>query len=126
MHWLDGQRWQAGDWRQFARVLGQRAWVLLIDGSRTTLLEQLPVTDLATARRAAPYAVEEQLALPVEQMHLSIATLAHNRFAVAAIARAEIDELKLRIDASGLKPELGRSRMLRPAVARGQLVPGGA
>ena len=57
LDWLDGSAWHNGTWTEFSSALGSRPWVLLLDGARVTLLEtQLPVRDLTTARRAAPFA----------------------------------------------------------------------
>ncbi len=79
--------------------------MLLFDGSRTTLLETtLPVRDLATARRAAPYAVEEQLASPLEQTQLATASLGNKRYAIAAVDRAELDAISQQIRHHGLEP----------------------
>ncbi len=105
--WLDGNAWRNGTWAEFGSALGTRPWVLLLDGARVTLLEtRLPVRDLATARRAAPFAIEDQLAQPLDAMQVSVVPRGGNDFGVAVCARAEIDALRARLAAMNLRPEL--------------------
>ena len=105
--WLDGTTWYNGTWAEFGRALGTRSWVLLLDGARVTLLEaRLPVRDLATARRAAPFAVEEQLAQSLDDAQVSIAARGGKDFGIAVCARTEIDALRAHLATMNLQPEL--------------------
>ncbi len=107
VQWTADSVWQSGDFSALAAAVGERACVVLIDGASATLLEiALPVGDLATARRAAPYAVEEQLALPLDDTHLAIAARGDNRFAVVACRRDAVQRLRERIERCGLRPVL--------------------
>ncbi len=105
--WLDGATWHAGSCDEFGSALGSRPWILLLDGACVTLLEtRLPVRDLATARRAAPFAVEEQLAQPLDAAHVSVVARGGNDFGIAVCARAELEALRARLAATGLRPDL--------------------
>ena len=108
LRWRDGSaQWQLGDYAQFAAVLGARDCVLLVDGSNVTLLTvALPVSDLRTARQAAPFAIEERLAQPIEEMQLALAPLGAGHFAVAATARGVLDAIAAALAASPLTPTL--------------------
>ncbi|MEX2482178.1 MAG: type II secretion system protein GspL [Gammaproteobacteria bacterium] len=108
LRWLDGDRaWRDGSWADFAAHIGTQPWALLLGGNQVTLFETtLPVRDLATARRAAPFAIEEQLAQPLDELEFALAPRGANVFAIAVCARDLIADLRARLSAADLHPEL--------------------
>ena len=108
LHWRDdGGASRAGSYREFADASGARECMLLIDAAQVTLLTvALPVNDLRTARQAAPFAVEEQLAQPLADLHFAIAALGAGRYALAALDRGLRERISAELRASGLKPRL--------------------
>ena len=98
---------QVGSFAEFARASVGRESIVLFDASQVTLLTlALPVSDLRTARQAAPYAVEEQFAQPVDSVHFALAALGGGRYALAAVDRALREQVIEALQASGLKPRL--------------------
>lgn len=99
--------WQRGDCAEFARVLGGRSAVLLVDGAALTLVETtLPARDLRTARRALPYAIEDALAEPVDELAFALVARGAGRYA-AAVWRAEArDALDAMLERSPIAPLL--------------------
>lgn len=105
LRWLDGAHWHHGSWAAFSAALRGRRWALLVDGRETTqLLLELPVRDLATARRAAPFAVEEHVAQPIDQAHIAVAARGDDHYAIAVADGARIAALRERITTLGLYP----------------------
>lgn len=103
-HAADG-RWADGSYAEFAAALGERDATLLVDGAQVTLLlAELPVGDARTARQALPYAVEERLAQPLEQLRLAHAPLSGGRFLVAAMARELAEGIVAALGEAGLRP----------------------
>lgn len=98
---------RAGDHAAFAAACGGRECVLLLDQGDVTVLDvELPVSDLRTARQAAPFAVEERLAQPLEELHIALAALGGPHFAVAALAVASLARLRDALAASALPVRL--------------------
>lgn len=82
---VDGA-WRSGSCEEFAHSLAGRHAVVLVDGATVTIQEaSLPVSDLRTARRALPYAIEDALAEPLEELHFAFAHLGGGRYAVAVM-----------------------------------------
>ena len=96
-----------GSYAEFASVLAGRECMVLLDASQVTLLSvELPVTDLRTARQAAPFAVEEQLAQALDSLHFALAAVGGGRYALAALDRALREQVIEALRSSGLKPRL--------------------
>jgi general secretion pathway protein L len=108
LSWVAGDGlWRDASWATLAAAIGSRPWVLLLDASQVSLFEiTLPVRDLATARRAAPFAIEEQLAQPLDEIEIALAPRGGHVFAIAACARELIEDIRARLAAAGLHPEL--------------------
>lgn len=108
LRWMaDDGIWRDASWTTLAAAIGPRPWVLLLDGSQVALFETtLPVRDLATARRAAPYAIEDQLAQPLDEVTIALAPRGGQVFAIAACARELIEDIRGRLAAAELHPEL--------------------
>ncbi|MGR8921205.1 MAG: type II secretion system protein GspL [Gammaproteobacteria bacterium] len=103
----DAGRWRSCDWPAVAAAAAGQRLVVLLDGAEVTLLDvELPVSDLATARRAAPFAVEEALALPLDETALAIAPRGGKRFALAACRAERVAALRAAVETHGLRPEL--------------------
>ena len=98
---------QVGSFAEFAHATAGRASIVLLDATQVTLLTlELPVSDLRTARQAAPYAVEEQFAQPLDSLHFAIAAQGGSRYALAAVDRALREQIIAALSASGLRPRL--------------------
>ena len=108
LRWRDGdQLWHTGDYSEFNTILAGRECVLLVDGNAAALFGiELPVSDLRTARQAAPFAIEERVAQPIEDMRLALAAQGDGRFVVAATAQTVIDTIAASLVASQLAPRL--------------------
>ena len=107
LRWCDAKGWHEGSWETLTSVVSARPWTLLVDGRHATLLEtSLPANDLATARRAAPFAVEEQLAQTVEQTRVALSGRGAQRYALIACSAAMLDELGARLADLALHPTL--------------------
>ena len=98
---------RAGSFVEFASAVGARESIVLLDATQVTLLTlELPVSDLRTARQAAPFAVEEQFAQPLDSLHFALAALGGGRYALAALDRALREQVVEALRSSGLKPQL--------------------
>ena len=108
LRWRDAQgAWREGGYVEFAALLAARECVVLFDATQVSLLAvELPVKDLRTARQAAPFAAEEQLAQPLDELHFALAALGGGRFALAAVARALREQVAEGLRDAGLKPRL--------------------
>ena len=108
LRWRDGDGVpREGGYAEFAAVLGGRACVVLLDATLVSLLRvELPVSDLRTARQAAPFAVEEQLAQPLDDMHFALAAEGGGRYVLAALAADVRARLRDGLAAHGLEPRL--------------------
>ncbi len=96
-----------GGYADFAAALGGRDRVLLLDATLVSLLRvELPVSDLRTARQAAPYAIEEQLAEPLDSLHFALAAEGQGRYVLATLAKSVRDALREALAAHGLEPRL--------------------
>ncbi len=97
--------WTSGNYAEFAATLAGREPTLLLDGALVTLLlAELPTGDARTVRQALPYAIEERLAQPLEQVRLAHVPLAVGRYLVAAIARPLFESIVQALRAAGLRP----------------------
>jgi len=100
-------RWAEGSYADFAAVLAGRACVVLLDATQVSLLSiELPVSDLRTARQAAPFAAEEQLAQPLDELHFALAAEGAGRYALAAVDRRLREEVAEALRLNGVKPQL--------------------
>ncbi len=108
LRWRDAEgAWREGGYAEFAAILSGRDCMLLLDATQVSLLTvDLPVSDLRTARQAAPFAAEEQLAQPLDELHFALAAQGGGRYALAALARALREQVNEALLASGLKPRL--------------------
>jgi len=99
--------WTNGSCEEFARALTGRSAVVLVDGAAVTILEtSLPARDLRTARRALPYAIEDALAEPLDELHFTLEYLGGGRYAVA-VMRADLRAaLGAALAAAGVTPRL--------------------
>lgn len=81
---------------------------LLLPAERVLLLEAPRVArSVVQLRRALPFAIEEQLAGPVEQAHLALADdLSAETVAVAVIHRAYLGDVLATLAARGLHPDV--------------------
>ena len=96
-----------GSFVEFASASAGRECIVLLDATQVTLLTlELPVSDLRTARQAAPYAVEEQFAQPVNSLHFALAAAGAGRYALAAVDRLLRAQVMQALQTSGLKPRL--------------------
>ncbi len=108
LRWRDAEgAWREGGYLEFAAILAARECVVLLDATQVSLLAvELPVNDLRTARQAAPFAAEEQLAQPVDELHFAVAALGSGRYALAAVDRALRERVAEGLRDAGLKPRL--------------------
>lgn len=108
LHWRDDDgRAHSDSLAAFAAALAGRECVLLVDAARVTLLTlELPVADLRTARQAAPFAAEERLAQPLDELHFALAARGEGRYALAALERAWREALGEALRDASLEPRL--------------------
>ena len=108
LRWRDAQgAWREGGYAEFAAVLAGRECVVLLDATQVSLLAvALPVKDLRTARQAAPFAAEEQLAQPLDELHFALAAVGGGRYVLAAVDRALRERVAEGLRDAGLKPRL--------------------
>ena len=108
LHWREANgAGRVGSFLEFATASAGRESIVLLDASQVTLLTlELPVSDLRTARQAAPYAVEEQFAQAVDNLHFALAALGGGRYALAAVDRALREQVMAALQTSGLRPRL--------------------
>ncbi|MCC6710003.1 MAG: hypothetical protein IT492_20795 [Gammaproteobacteria bacterium] len=103
----DGGAAHEGSFAEFANALGARSCVVLVDATLVSLMRvELPVSDLRTARQAAPYAVEEQLAQSLDELHFALAAEGNGRYVVAALAKDLREQLREALHSHGLQPRL--------------------
>lgn len=106
-------RWRAaaggageGSFADFAAELAGRDCVLLLDATQVSLLSvELPVSDLRTARQAAPFAAEEQLAQSVDELHFALVAEGGGHYVLAAVANTLREQVREALLASGLRPQ---------------------
>ena len=107
VRWWVESDWRSGSWADFASALAGRPWMLLIDARAVSLFElSLPARDLATATRAAPFALEEQLATPLEDTAIALAARGDKAYTAAAWTRADLATLGATLATYGLTPAL--------------------
>jgi len=90
-----------------ARAAGRRVCVL-VPGADVLLAEpEVPVKAGAKLQQLLPYALEEQLADDIDDLHFAIGKRAgdSSRSPVAVVARALLDEWLVTLRASGIEPE---------------------
>lgn len=66
---------------------------------------KVPTRNRARMRQAIPYALEEQLAQDIDQLHFALGAPADEQGPTAVIARATLDEWLARLQAAGIEPE---------------------
>ena len=89
------------------RTAGRRVWVL-VPGTDVLLAEpEVPVKAGLKLQQLVPYALEEQLADNIEDLHFAIGKRASDstRAPVAVVARALLDEWLATLRSSGIEPE---------------------
>jgi general secretion pathway protein L len=114
-HWLvvDGQGAAAGPPQSGPLTLaapraGGRRIAVLVPGTDVLLAEpDLPVKAGAKLATLVPYALEEHLADPIEELHFALAKRASEsgRTRVAVVARAVLNEWLVQLRAAGLEPD---------------------
>ncbi len=111
-----------GSFADAARAADRRRVIMIIAGTEVLLEEvTVPATNLTRALKAAPYALEEQLAQDVEASHFAFgARLENGAIPVAVIARSSMDWLKSMCQEVRLNPaEVIPETMVLP-LARGR------
>jgi general secretion pathway protein L len=91
-----------------ARISGRRVCVL-VSGADVLLAEpEVPIKAGAKLQQLVPYALEEQLAEDIDQLHFAIGKRAADsaRAPVAVVARALLDEWLATLRADGIEPEV--------------------
>ncbi len=98
---------QSGSLSQVAMLASSRRLCVLVPASEiTTLAVDLPARAGAKLLQAVPFAVEDQLAENVEDMHFALgARPEDSHTAVAAVSRATLSAWMSQLSAAGLKPE---------------------
>jgi len=89
------------------RTAGRRVWVI-VPGTDVLLAEpEVPVKAGLKLQQLVPYALEEQLADNIEDLHFAIGKRASDsiRAPVAVVARALLDEWLATLRSSGIEPE---------------------
>src|SRR5438477_641047 len=89
------------------RAAGRRVWVI-VPGTDVLLAEpEVPVKAGLKLQQLVPYALEEQLADNIEDLHFAIGKRASDsiRAPVAVVARALLDEWLATLRSSGIEPE---------------------
>src|SRR5207244_5219205 len=92
------------------RTAGRRVWVI-VPGTDVLLAEpEVPVKAGLKLQQLVPYALEEQLADNIEDLHFAIGKRASDsiRAPVAVVARALLDEWLATLRSSGIEPEADR------------------
>jgi general secretion pathway protein L len=82
--------------------------IVLVPGSEVVLLESPAVSkNRAQLAKAVPYALEDQLAQPVEEMHFALAArVAGATVGVAAVAHARLAGWLAELEAAGIRPDV--------------------
>src|SRR5256884_454385 len=99
---------QGGPWTLAAARAPGRRVCALVPGADVLLAEpEIPVKAGAKLQQLVPYALEEQLADDIDDLHFAIGKRAGDsaRAPVAVVARALLDEWLATLRASGLEPE---------------------
>lgn len=88
-----------------ARAAGRRV-IVLVPGAEVLLTQaQLPAARSgAKLQQLVPYALEEQLAEDIDELHFAIGRRSATRTAVAVVARRKMDEWLGLLKASGIEP----------------------
>ena len=88
-----------------ARAAGRRV-IVLVPGAEVLLTQaQLPpARSGAKLQQLVPYALEEQLAEDIDELHFAIGRRSATRTAVAVVARRKMDEWLGLLKASGIEP----------------------
>jgi general secretion pathway protein L len=99
---------QSGDLAAAAAAALGRRVCAIVPGSDVLLAEpELPAKSGVRPQQLVPYALEEQLADNIDELHFALGRRAadSNRTPVAVVARALMDEWLARLRAAGLEPE---------------------
>jgi general secretion pathway protein L len=106
------------------RADGHKVCVLVPGADVLLTRARVPMRGNARILQAVPYALEEQIAADVSDLHFAIGKRdAEGRVAVAAVARARIEEWLAQLAAAGLKPQsLLADTGVLPGVDRGAVV----
>ena len=87
-------------------VLGVRRVVVLVPGAEVSLGEaRVPGRNRQRLLRAVPYALEEQLASDVEDLHFALGAADGDRHPVAVVERAQMDAWAALLKESGIHAE---------------------
>lgn len=83
----------------------ERIWVLV--PAEHVLLQRAPrvARDRRQLEQAVPYAIEDQLAAPVEQLHVALAPGSEGDVGVAVVAQARLEAWLAQLRAAGLEPD---------------------
>jgi general secretion pathway protein L len=107
-------------------VAQQRRTVVVLPASEVTLAEpDLPVRGGARLAQAVPYALEEQLASELEQLHCAVGSrgVAGNATPVAIVSRPVLDRWQFAWDAAGIRPDAAYSESsLLPSAPNGTVL----
>jgi general secretion pathway protein L len=99
---------QSGPLSQAAAAAAGRHVCALVPGSDVLLAEpELPTRSAVKLQQVVPYALEEQLAEDIEELHFAIGKRAADspRAPVAVVSRALMDEWLAALRAAGIEPE---------------------
>jgi len=98
---------QTGTLEDLARRADGSKLCVLVPGADVLLTRaSVPMRGTARILQAVPYALEEQIAADVNDLHFAVGKReADGRVAVAAVARARIDDWLARLAAAGLRPQ---------------------
>lgn len=96
------------------QTAGRRVWVLVPSDALLLARATVPTSSSQRARKAVPFALEDQVAEDIDGLHFALAARdAEGRWPVAVVARTDMDGWLARLNAAGIVPD----RMLPEALA---------
>ena len=98
----------SGDLSQVAAEIGERSVIVLIPSvDLLTTTVQIPARSTTKIRAALPFALEEDLAEDVENLHFAVGERQeNNRLPVVVVANDKMDGWLGRLDAAGIEPDI--------------------
>lgn len=111
LQWLqtapaDHAQVHSGTLAQAASACGETPAVVFVPASRLVLLRAaVPTRNRSRMLQAVPYALEEQLAEDVDQLHFAVGSTDQQDTAVATIARQQLDDWLDALRQVGITPE---------------------
>lgn len=101
--WRSGGRSARGTLAELA-ACGAEAWVWLVDGRRVQLAEiDLPPGNRREQAQALPYALEEQILTPLDELGFATQRMTTTRYAAAVFDMADLEARLAQLDTAGVR-----------------------